>query len=317
MSFKISATGSAVPEYVLTNSKLAEMVDTSDEWITTRTGIKSRHIITTETLTELAAKAAWAALEQAQISAQDLDLILCATMQGDYVTPSLACMVQKNLSATCPAFDINAACSGFLFALDVADGYFARKKAKRVLVIAAEWMSKYIDWSDRSTCVLFGDGAGAVILEEGDDLLASVLGAQGNEVPLNIPGGNSSFPLTHKRELQQGVHMAGQEIYRFAVTSLCRDVLYVAEQAQTPLHQMRYILVHQANQRILEAAASRLDVDMEKLVSVVDRYGNTSSASIPIMLDGLNRANQIKRGDTMVLCAFGGGLTSGAMVIRW
>lgn len=317
MSFRIAGTGYAVPEYRLTNEQLTHMVDTSDEWITSRCGIKSRRICMQEKLSDIAVEAAKQALSWAKTESGALDLILCATMQGDYVTPSLACVIQKEIGAACPAFDINAACTGFLYALDVAAGYFARKRARKILVVAAECMSKHVDWTDRTTCVLFGDGAGAVVLEAGDNLLASKLSANGNDEFLTIPGTPGAFPLANRPQSKQVVHMNGQEVYRFAVQAMCQDVEAVLCEAGITIADVRYLLAHQANLRILEAAKARLKLDGEKLVIAVDRYGNTSSASIPIMLDELNRTRKLQPGDLLLLCAFGGGLTTGASIIRW
>ena len=313
----ICGTGMAVPEYVLTNAELSRMVDTSDEWISSRTGIRQRRICTGEALSELAARAAQEALTRAGIEAGQLDLILCATMQGDYVTPSLACQVQQAIGAVCPAMDLNAACAGFLYALDAAAGYYARGRVRYVLVLGAECMSKHVDWEDRGTCVLFGDGAGAAVLGPGNGLLASRLYAQGNVDYLHIPGTPSTFPAAGGQTGKQTVHMNGQEIYRFAVQSVCREVPAALEDAGLGLEAIRYVLLHQANLRILEAAQARLKIGAEKLPVYLDRYGNTSSASIPLMLGDMDRAGKLDRGDLLVLCVFGGGLTVCTLVMRW
>jgi 3-oxoacyl-[acyl-carrier-protein] synthase-3 len=198
MSFRILGTGRALPSFILKNSDLCAFLDTSDEWITTRTGIKERHIITNENVTSLAAQAAKNALENACTDASELDLIICATISGEYQTPSLSCLVQKELGASCPAFDINAACSGFIYALDVAAGFFERKRVKKALVIGIEAMSRFTNWTDRSTCVLFGDGGGAVVLGSGDDLLGITLQAKGDAEMLNIPGQAGNCPYGEK-----------------------------------------------------------------------------------------------------------------------
>lgn len=317
MTFTIIATGSATPAFVLDNGQLSHMVDTSDEWITSRTGMHERHICTTESMTALATQAAEKALAQARLSAADLDLILCATLQGDYICPSLSCTVQQALGAVCPAMDINAACTGFLYALDVADGYFARGKVRHVLVIGAECMSRFVDWEDRATCVLFGDGAGAVVLGPGDGLRALHLEAQGSPQHLNIPGTVSTFPLASYEPHKQAVYMNGQEIYRFAVQAMCRDIQEAIAEAGITLEDVRYVLAHQANSRILEAAQARLGIPAEKMPMILDRYGNMSAASVPILLDEVHREGKLQEGDFIVLCAFGGGLTAGAAVIQW
>lgn len=319
MSFAIRGTGSCVPSFVLDNDGLSAMVDTSDEWIVTRTGIRQRRICTTESMEMLAGEAALAALAMANVAPTDVDLILCATIQGDYITPSLACTVQRYIGATCPAMDINAACSGFIYALDVAAGYFARGHVRHVLVIAAECMSKHVDWTERSTCVLFGDGAGAVLLGPGDGLRSTCLTAEGGEALLNIPGVQSTFPMAAPASAdgRSTIYMNGQQVYRFAVKAMCSGIRDALEKTKTSMAQIRYVLVHQANRRILDAAQERLGIPDEKMVYGVDRYGNTSSSSIPILLDELQRAGRLQPGDLVALCAFGGGLTAGAAVLSW
>ena len=317
MSFSMIGTGKSTPAHVLDNEALTHMVDTSDEWISSRTGIRTRYICTSETLDNLAAEAAQNALSMANIQAEQIDLILCATLQGDYITPSLACMVQKKLGASCPAMDINAACTGFLYALYVAAGYFARKKAKYILVVAAECMSKYIDWTDRNTCVLFGDGAGAVVLQQGEDLLSCDLFAKGDEAPLFIKGNPNAFPLTERTAQPHCLHMNGQDIYRFATKTICHHVAAALQEASLSIEDIQYVLAHQANQRILDTAAAKLKIPSEKMVSVIHKYGNTSCASIPIMLDDMCREGKLTAGDLLLCTAFGAGLTSAAMIIRW
>ena len=253
----------------------------------------------------------------AGLAPTDVDLILCATLQGDYITPSLACMVQRRIGATCPAMDLNAACSGFVYALDVAAGYYARGTVKHVLVIAAERMSKYVDWEDRSTCVLFGDGAGAVVLGPGEGLLATHLTAEGNEAFLNIPGTPGGFPGVPVAPSRQCLFMNGPEVYRFAVLNLCSSLEAVMAKARVTMDRVRYVIAHQANRRILEAAQARLAIAAEKMVWGVDRYGNTSCASIPLLLDEIHRAEGLRKGDLLLLSAFGGGLTAGAALLQW
>ena len=317
LNFKIAGTGAALPENEVTNEALTRLVDTSDEWIQSRTGIKSRRVINGESLLDLAADAAKKALLMAKAAIGEIDLIICATMQADTVTPSLACMVQKRLGAVCPAFDINAACTGFVYALDVAAGYFARGRAKKALVIAAECLSKHVDWEDRGTCVLFGDGAGAVVLEEGDCLLSTTLTADGNDEALVIAGTQARYPGVKTESKKQAIHMNGQEIYKFAVNAITRDVKKVLNEAQIKVEDVKCFFFHQANLRILEAAAQKLGVAFEKLAVNIQNVGNTSAASIPILLDEVTRAGTLQKGDVIVLCAFGGGLTTGAACIRW
>lgn len=317
MNFQIIGTGSSHPACSKTNDDLAKLVETSDEWITTRTGIKSRYVSTGETLTDLACEAAARALENSGTAAQELDLIICSTIRGDYITPSLACVVQQKIGASCPAFDINAACPGFIYALDVAAGYFARKTVKKVLIISAEMMTKMVDWNDRATCVLFGDGAGAAVLSEGDSLLSIKIAAQGNPDLLHIPNVNGNSPFCDCPKDEPFLFMNGPEVYKFAVAAMERDVKEVVEKAGLTLDDITYVLPHQANLRIIDTGRKKLKIPKEKVLVNIERHGNISSACIPTLLDELNRKSFFKRGDILALCAFGGGLTTGACVLKW
>lgn len=317
MSFSILGTGKAVPEYKLTNDELSTMVETNDEWIRTRTGIEERRICKEETITELSVKAALAALEDANVKPEQLDLIICSTMRGENITPSQACLIQKHIGATCPAFDLNAACSGFVYALDVAAGYFARKKVKHVLIVSMDNLSNIIDWEDRSTCVLFGDGGAAAVLGEGDDLLSINLTASGNDTILRAPHGENSSPF-YKHDAERAVlFMAGNDVYKFAVTAVPTEIKKAIEDAGLKQSDIDHVIPHQANIRIINTAASKLDIPREKFFCNVNHYGNTSSGSVPIALDEASRAGLLKKGDIIVLCAFGSGLTTGCCVIRW
>lgn len=317
MSFSILGTGKAVPEYILSNDKLSTMVETTDEWIRTRTGIHNRRIITTETMTELCVSAAKQALEDAQITADELDLIICATMKGMYITPSEACVIQKELGASCPAFDVNAACSGFIYAMDVADGFFARGKIKHALIVAFDNLSNMVDWTDRSTCVLFGDGGGAVVLGEGDGLKSIFLTAKGNTDVLYSPRGELTSPFdTHEGE-SPVLHMVGQEVYKFAVTNMVKGVRKVVKDAGLEQKDITHMIPHQANIRIIEAAAAKLEIPMENYVINIGEYGNTSAGCIPLALDEINKAGKLKKGDYIGMCAFGAGLTTGSCIIQW
>lgn len=317
MSFSITGTGSAHPKRVVTNDELSAMVDTSDEWIRTRTGVQERRVLTDETLVDIALLAAKRALEDAGVTADELDLILCATIRSDYITPTMACTLQKELGATCPAMDINAACSGFLYALDVADGYFARKRVKKVLVVAAEAMSKMADWEDRATCVLFGDAAGAAVLGEGEDLLSLKVTASGNGEHLFIPNVQGNSPFSSQQRRGPYVYMNGQEVYKFAVSSICQDLAAVISAAGLQQGQIHHVLPHQANSRIIEAAKGRLNIPADRYHMNIARFGNTSAASIPVLMDELSRAGTFKKGEYLALSAFGGGFTTGACVLRW
>ncbi len=317
MSFRILGTGSALPQCVKTNDDLAQILDTSDQWIRTRTGICRRHVMTTETVTDLAAEASRKALEQAGIAPEELGWILCPTVGGDYITPGLSATLQAALGAHCPAMDINAACSGFLFALDAAEGIFARKKARYVLIAAAEGLSRIMDWEDRSTCVLFGDGAGAVVLGEGESLLSLHLETKGCPEPLHgcFPGGNSPW-LSVKPE-NHFVHMDGQEVYKFAVSTICSGIETILQETGVSPEEIRHVILHQANLRIIDAARKKLPIPGDRYRLCIQETGNLSAASIPVLLDFCRRDQLLKPGDLMILCGFGAGFTSGTALVRW
>ena len=314
---RILGTGSALPALTVTNDDLAKFLDTSDEWIRTHTGIESRQVITDETLLQLAARAANAALENAGLTSADIDYLLCSTVQADTVTPSLGCVLQAEIGAACPALDINGACAGFLYALDLADALLKAGKAARVLVVCAEGMTRMVDWSDRSTCVLFGDGAGAAVVDGGEGLLATRLTSAGDATFLNMhpSPGNSPFATSHLP--MRALYMDGPEIYRFAVSHSVKDLRAVCEAAGVALEDVDHFLLHQANKRIIDAARVRLKQPEEKFPLNVQVRGNTSSASVPILLDEVSRAGRLRPGDILAMSAFGAGLTTGACVLRW
>ena len=316
MSFSILGTGKAVPDYILTNDELATIVETNDEWIRTRTGIEERRICKDETITELCVKAAKEALDDADITAEQLDLIICSTMRGENLTPSQGCMIQKEIGAKCPAFDLNAACSGFIYALDVADGYFVRKKVKYVLVVSMDNLSNITNWKDRSTCVLFGDGGAAAVLGEGDDLLAIHLTAAGND-EVRIPHGENSSPFYEHKPEPALLQMMGNDVYKFAVTAMPEGIRTVVEEAGLQQSDVNWVIPHQANIRIINTAAAKLDIPRERFFCNINHYGNTSSGSVPIALHEASQAGLLKKGDIIALCAFGGGLTTGSCIIRW
>lgn len=316
MSFNIIGTGRAAPSFVLTNEKISEIVDTNDEWITSRTGIRERHIATDETLCSLSSAAAKDALKQSGLLPTQLDLIICATMEADDQTPSLACMVQREISATCPAFDLNAACTGFLYAMEVAASFMDSGRAEHILIIAAEMVSKHVDWTDRATCVLFGDGAGAAVLKKGDGYLASHLSATGNDTFLNIPGKNGTSPYSTLPKRAPVLSMAGSDVFKFAVHAMSNDIRTVLEQSGLQIADIKKFIPHQANIRIIRTAMKNLGLVEDQVAIGVDRYGNTSSASIPLLLSELFDQQELNPGDIIVLAAFGGGLTSGACIIK-
>ena len=328
MGIRIIGTGRYTPERLLTNADLEKMVDTSDEWIVSRTGIKERHIARPdETTSDMAAKAAEAALEIAGINADTLDLIIVSTVTPDMPFPNTATIVQKKIGAApCVCFDIEAACSGLLYGLNTAYGMMASPlKYKRALVIGAEKLSSIVDWTDRSTCVLFGDAAAAVILEndggpETPDFYADgVVSANGNYGDiLQMPAGGSAMPASHE-SVDNHLHfikMGGPKTFQLAVHSMVEACRTLIDRATIPLEKIRWVIPHQANWRIISAVAARLDMP-ERVYQNVERYGNTSSASIGICLDELNRSGQLEKGDYVLTVSFGAGLTWSALLIRW
>lgn len=317
MSIKIYGTGSYVPDNIITNEDLTKLVDTSDEWIIQRVGVKERHVSTGETAADFAVKAARQALESASISAQDLDLIIAATISSETMCPTVAGIVQKEIGASCPGFDLNSACSGFLFALDTAVSYISRGNIKNVLVIGAERLSKIVDWTDRGTCVIFGDGAGAFVLGPGDGYLASTLYTCGGNEVIEIPSYSGSSPFYKGEVRKPYIFMDGQETFKFAVNKIVEDIKYVTSEAGLTLDDIDYVVTHQANIRIIDYAARRLKMPREKFVVDIEKYGNTSSASVAIAFDELHKSGKLKRGDKIVMSAFGGGLSSAACVIEW
>ncbi|MBE6385561.1 MAG: ketoacyl-ACP synthase III [Lentisphaerae bacterium] len=325
MGVKVVGTGSYIPEKVLTNIDLQNMVDTSDEWIRVRTGIVERHIAPPEMSSgDMASIAAARALEMAGIAASEISAIVVATTTPDHVFPNTAALVQKSIGAeNAFGFDLSAACSGMIYSLELAYSLLARKKYRYVLLCGAEKLSAITNWKDRNTCVLFGDGAGAVILGRTDDdesgQLASDLHTNGSYSDiLKLPAGGSRQPASHET-VEQGLHyisMQGKETFKLAVnamTSACKNVL---AEAQIDVSQVKLVIPHQANKRIIEAVAQRIDVKEEQLFVNVHKYGNTSAASVSICLDEAFREGRITKGDIVLLVAFGAGLTWGAQLIR-
>ncbi|MDI6638518.1 MAG: beta-ketoacyl-ACP synthase III [Bacillota bacterium] len=320
----IAGTGAAVPEGILNNFDLEKMVDTSNEWIVERTGIRERRIARDgEVTSDLAARAARLALDDAAVSAEDVDLVIVATVTPDMPFPSCACVVQGKIGASkAAAFDIGAGCTGFVYALSLAHSLVAAGRYSNVLVIGAETLSRIVNWRDRNTCVLFGDGAGAALvrpLEHGDGVIACILGADGTRGDLlTLPGGGSAHPASHDT-VDQGlhyIHMQGNQVYRFAVRTMVDATREVLDKAGLAEDDIDLVIPHQANQRLLDLAAERLGAP-EKVYSNVARFGNTSAASIPIALDEASRAGRLKADDRVLLVAFGAGLTWGAAILRW
>jgi len=322
---EIIGTGSAAPERVLTNLDLEKMVDTSDEWIRTRTGIRERRVADENTATsDLAAQAARRALEDTNLGIADLDMIMVATVTPDTNFPSTACLVQDKIGAKRAAvLDIGAACSGFIYGLSLARSLIDMGEYGTILVIGAETLTKITDWQDRNTCVLFGDGAGAAILQAGDKnrgILATHLGGDGSLGSLLIlPAGGSRLPASHQTvdEKLHYIKMAGNEVFKSAVRAMGDSAVSVLEKVSLSSQDVDLLITHQANLRIIQATAKRIHLPMERVYVNLDRYGNTSAASIPIALDEARRRGLIKEGDTSLLVAFGAGFTWGSAVIRW
>ena len=319
---RIAGTGSYLPEKVVTNDDLSKVVDTSDEWIRTRTGIRQRHVAADgQTSSDMGHQAALKAIEAAGIDPSGIDLIVVGTPTPDYVFPATACLIQQKLGIPgCPAFDVNAACSGFLFALSVADQFIRTGSARTVLVVGVETLTRMVDWTDRTTCVLFGDGAGAVVLKADADtgILSTHLHADGNKrdllcCPVGVSAGfDNSLPNAGVR-----ITMAGNEVFKHAVKALDSVVDEALEANGLDKGDLDWLIPHQANLRIIEATAKRLDMPMERVIVTVDRHGNTSAGSVPLALDEAVRSGRVQRGQLLLLEAFGGGFTWGAALLRY
>lgn len=320
MTIRIMGTGSYLPENIVTNDDLAKIMDTSDEWIASRTGIRARHLVKEETTAQMSAEAAKKALDEAGMKAEDLDLIIVGTLSGDYVTPSTACEVQAILGAEkAVAFDINAACSGFMFAMNTAYAYIHSGIYQNALVIGAETLSKLMDWNDRSTCVLFGDGAGAAVVRaDKAGLIHFTQGADGSKgMVLSCRGRMNNNPLVKNSGKPDYVSMDGQEVYKFAVSTVPASIQKVLEEADLEVTDIKYFLLHQANIRIIQSVAKRLKADINKFPTTLEYCGNISAGSVPILLDEVNKKGMLQRGDKLVMAGFGAGLTWSAAVIEW
>jgi 3-oxoacyl-[acyl-carrier-protein] synthase III len=321
----IISVGSYVPEKVLTNADLEKMVETSDEWITTRTGIKERRIAAEDEYTsDMAAKAALLAMQRGNITADQIDLIIVATITPDMMFPATACLVQNKIGARRAAtFDVEAACSGFIYAMEIGQQFIMSRTYETVLVIGAEKLSTIVDWKDRNTCVLFGDGAGAAILQHRTDahgLLTACMGAEGDKAELLcMPGGGSRCPATAE-SVANGLHflrMDGKETFKNAVTAMCTAGREALRRCEIDISQIKCVIPHQANRRIIDAVGERLGVKPDQVFVNLDRYGNTSAASVAIALDEAVQQGRIERGDLVLLVVFGAGLTWAAAVIEW
>ena len=320
MPARIIGTGSALPALLVSNRELEKIVDTTDEWIRSRTGIESRHIAVEETTTSMAIEAAKKALQDAKASPEELDLIIVGTISPDHYFPSTACEIQSALGAVnATAFDISAACAGFLFGLGIVDAYMKAGTVRTALVVGAETLSKMMDWNDRSTCVLFGDGAGAAVVRSDESGIMSMVqgsdGARGNALTcedrrVNNPYKKNDTSLDYTK-------MNGQEVYKFAVKTVPKSIEEALLKANVKADDVKYFLLHQANLRIIEAVAKRLGQSIEKFPTNLQECGNISAGSVPVLLDHVNREGMLQKGDTIVLAGFGAGLTWGATVLIW
>lgn len=328
MITRIIGTGSSLPGQIVTNDDLSKIMDTSDEWISSRTGIRERRLVKEETTASMSAEAAKKALDNAGVAAEEVDLIIVGTITGDYVTPSTACQVQALLGAVnATAFDINAACSGFIFALHTAHMYLQSGAYKTALVLGAETLSKIMDWNDRSTCVLFGDGAGAAVVRafetkktvaESKGILSFEQksdGARGMVLACRDRVNNN--PLVQNPVTQTYVHMDGQEVYKFAVSTVPASIQKVLKEAELTTGDIKYFVLHQANIRIIQSVAKRLKENVDKFPLSLDHCGNISAGSVPILLDEMNKKGMLQTGDKIVMSGFGGGLTWASTVLEW
>jgi 3-oxoacyl-[acyl-carrier-protein] synthase-3 len=314
-----------VPERIMTNADMEKIVDTTDEWITTRTGIKERRIAAENEFTsDMAAKAAQRAMERAGVTAAQIDLIIVATITPDMMFPSTACLVQSKIGAKrAAAFDIEAACSGFIYAMEIGQQFIMSRTYETVLIIGAERLSSIVDWKDRNTCVLFGDGAGAAILQHRPDahgLLTACMGADGDKAMLLcMPGGGSRIPATAD-SVEAGLHhlqMDGKETFKNAVNAMMSAATEALRRCEIDITQIKLVIPHQANRRIIDAVTERLKVKPDQVFVNLDKYGNTSAASVAIALDEAVQQNRLQRGDLALLVVFGAGLTWAAAVIEW
>ena len=320
MSFQILGTGSYVPPKTVTNEDLTLFLNTSDEWIASRCGIRERHVVVNETTSELATEAARRALENADTSPDEIDMVLCASVSGEYVSPLLACLVQRNLGipVTAQCLDINAACTAWVYLMETAAAFFSRGGIRKMLVIGAESMSRILNWHDRSTCVLFGDGAGAAVLAPGENYLSSSFETRGGDDVISVPTKKGISPWYDREEPLPLVHMNGQETYKFAVSNFPKRIREALEKAGLTEADLDWVIPHQANERIIQGAALRMKaIPADHFCVNIQKYGNTSAASIPIALDEWNRSGQFHHGDLLCMVAFGGGLSSAACIVRW
>lgn len=314
---KISGTGSVLPKKIVTNDMLSEFLDTSDEWIYPRTGVRSRHVISDERLEDMAIEASKKALADAGINASDLDYIICSNVVNEYITPQLSCIIQGGIGATCPCIDINCACAGFIYALQIAESFYRSGFVKNVLIVSAEEPTRMTDWTDRRTCVLFGDGAGAAVLTPGDNIKGFSMSAASATDKLYQIRTLQPTPYITKEEKDVPLQMKGQDVFKFAVKASSSDITKLLKNNSLEASDVDYILLHQANKRIINTIREFLDQPMEKFPVNIEDHGNSSSSCCPILLDECNRKGLFKEGDKVVMCAFGAGFVSGAVLLEW
>lgn len=314
---KISGIGSSLPKHVVTNQMLAEILDTSDEWITTRTGIKERRVLSSEYVLDLAVDAAQKALVDANLEAKDLDFVIVANVVNEYVTPALSCIVKEKIGAKCPCIDLNGACVGFIYACDIAEAYYKIGRVKNVLVVCAEAPAHMLDWHDRTCAVLFGAGAGAAVLTPGDNIITTRLTSSDGWDRLYEMHDLQWCPFDKKGSTNLPLVMHGQDVFRFATSTCVNDLNVVLKEANLTADQIDTYFIHQANLRIIKYIEQMLGQPAEKFPTNIEKYGNTSSASLPILLDETKRAGKLHEGDMIAFSAFGAGLVSGAMIMKW
>lgn len=314
---KIIGTGSVLPKKIVTNDMLSEFLDTSDEWISTRTGVRSRHVISDERLEDMATEAALKALDSAGMKAADLDYIICSNVVNEYITPQLSCIIQGGIGATCPCIDINCACAGFIYALQIAESFNIAGTARNVLIVCAEEPTRMTDWSDRRTCVLFGDGVGAAVLTEGNNIRGFRMSASSATDKLWQYRTLQPTPYITKEEKDVPLHMKGQDVFKFAVKASSTDITRLLKDNGLKASDVDHVLLHQANIRIINAIRDFLGLEDDKFPSNISDHGNSSSSSCPILLDECSRKGLFKPGDRIVMSAFGAGFVSGAVLLEW
>ena len=314
---RIAGTGSVLPKKMVTNDMLSQFLDTSDEWIRTRTGVVSRRVISDEKLEDMAIEAARKALENAGIEAKDLDFIICSNVVNEYVTPQLSCIIQGGIGATCPCIDINCACAGFIYAVEIAESFYKAGTVRNVLVVSAEEPTRMTDWNDRRTCVLFGDGAGAAVLTPGDNIKSIKLSASSATDKLWQYRLLQPTPYITKEEVDVPLQMKGQDVFKFAVKAAGKDISRTLDEVGMKAGDVDHYLLHQANIRIINAIQEYLDQPKDKFPVNIEDHGNSSSSCCPILLDECNRNGLLKKGEIIAMSAFGAGFVSGAMLLEW